>query len=92
MPEGFACVASGRLRSATEVTLRDLLTLTDGKAYVFTAADPLRYLAVVVSRFVRVADSHDRPAPTATDAGAPQPPIARSRWKRTRGSRGADAR
>ena len=57
MPEGFGCVASGRLRSATEVTLRDLLTLTDGKAFVFTAADPLRYLAVVVSRFVRVADS-----------------------------------
>ena len=57
VPEGFACVATGRLRGATEVTLRDLLTLTDGKAYVFTAADPLRYLALVVSRFVRVADS-----------------------------------
>ena len=57
VPEGFACVASGRLRGSTEVTLRDLLTLTDGKAYVFTANDPLRYLALVVSRFVRVADS-----------------------------------
>jgi len=30
-----------------------LLLITDGKAYVFTAADPLRYLALVVSRFVR---------------------------------------
>ena len=57
VPEGFSCVASGRLRSSNEVTLRDLLTLTDGKAYVFTANDPLRYLALVVSRFVRVADS-----------------------------------
>jgi hypothetical protein len=57
VPEGFTCVASGRLRGSTEVTLRDLLTLTDGKAFVFTASDPLRYLALVVSRFVHVADS-----------------------------------
>ena len=57
VPEGFTCVASGRLRGSAEVTLRDLLTLTEGKAYVFTATDPLRYLALVVSRFVRVADS-----------------------------------
>ena len=71
VPEGFACVATGRLRSATEVTLRDLLTLTDGKAYVFTAADPLRYLALVVSRFVRVADSTIDLADTE-DARPPQ--------------------
>jgi hypothetical protein len=57
VPEGFACVATGRPRGNSEVTLRDLLTLADGKAYVFTATDPLRYLALVVSRFVRVADS-----------------------------------
>jgi hypothetical protein len=57
VPEGFACVATGRPRGSSDVTLRDLLTLTDGKAYVFTATDPLRYLALVVSRFVRVADS-----------------------------------
>ena len=72
VPEGFACVATGRLRSATEVTLRDLLTLTDGKAYVFTATDPLRYLAVVVSRFVRVADSTIDLA-DSEDARPPQP-------------------
>ena len=57
VPEGFTCVASGRPRDSSEVTLRDLLTLTEGKAYVFTASDPLRYLALVVSRFVRVADT-----------------------------------
>jgi hypothetical protein len=57
VPEGFACVATGRRRGSAEVTLRDLLTLTDGKVYVFTASDPLRYLALIVSRFVRVADS-----------------------------------
>ena len=57
VPEGFGCVATGRLRGSSDVTLRDLLSLTEGKAYVFTATDPLRYLALVVSRFVRVADS-----------------------------------
>jgi hypothetical protein len=57
VPEGFACVATGLPRGSSEVTLRDLLTQPDGKAYVFTATDPLRYLALVVSRFVRVADS-----------------------------------
>jgi hypothetical protein len=57
VPEGFACVATGRPRGSAEVTLRDLLTLTEGTAYVFTASNPLRYLALVVSRFVRVADS-----------------------------------
>ncbi len=56
VPDGFGCVASGQLRSSDEITLRDLLTLTDGKSYVFTASDPLRYLALVVSRFIRVAE------------------------------------
>jgi hypothetical protein len=37
--------------------LRDLLTLAEGKSYVFTASDPLRYLALVVGRFVRVAET-----------------------------------
>jgi hypothetical protein len=55
VPEGWACVASGELRSGDDVSLRDLLTLTDGRPFVFTAAEPLRYLAVVVSRFTRVA-------------------------------------
>ena len=58
VPEGYTCVASGDPRRENEVTLRDLLTLTDGKAFVFTAREPLRYLALVVSRFlVRVAET-----------------------------------
>ena len=57
VPEGYTCVASGEPRRENEVTLRDLLTLTEGKAFVFTAREPLRYLALVVSRFVRVAES-----------------------------------
>jgi hypothetical protein len=57
VPEGFTCVASGDPRRETDVTLRDLLTLTEGRAFVFTAREPLRYLAFIVSRFVRVAES-----------------------------------
>jgi aminopeptidase N len=57
VPEGYTCVASGDPRRENEVTLRDLLTLGDGKVFVFTAREPLRYLALVVSRFVRVAES-----------------------------------
>jgi hypothetical protein len=71
VPEGFGCIATGRPRGSSEVTLRDLLTLSDGKAYVFTATDPLRYLALVVSRFVRVADSTIDLADTE-DARPPQ--------------------
>jgi hypothetical protein len=56
VPEGYRCVASGLPRAGDEVTLRDLLTLADGKSFVFTAREPLRYFALVVSRFVRVAE------------------------------------
>jgi hypothetical protein len=57
VPEGYGCVASGDPRQGDEVTLRDLLTLSEGQAFVFTAREPLRYLSLVVSRFVRVAES-----------------------------------
>jgi hypothetical protein len=56
VPDTYGCVASGVRRTGDQVTLRDLMTLTEGKAFVFSAPDPLRYLAVVVSRFVRVAE------------------------------------
>jgi hypothetical protein len=58
VPVGYTCVASGDLGPDNDVTLRDLLTSpVEGKAFVFRAADPLRYLALVVSRFVRVAET-----------------------------------
>ena len=53
VPAGFGIVASGE--PSTDVTLRDLLTLPQGRLFVFRAADPLRYFALAVSRFVRVA-------------------------------------
>ena len=58
VPVGYTCVASGDLGPDNDVTLRDLLTSpVEGRAFVFRAADPLRYLALVVSRFVRVGDA-----------------------------------
>ena len=58
VPVGYSCVASGDLGPDNDVTLRDLLTSTvEGKAFVFRAADPLRYLALIVSKFVRVGDA-----------------------------------
>ena len=58
VPAGYTCVGSGDLGADSDVTLRDLLTSTvEGKAFVFRASDPLRYLAVVVSRFVRVGEA-----------------------------------
>ncbi len=57
VPEGYGCVASGQRRSGDEVSFRDLLRLADGRSFVFSAGDPLRYFAVVVSRFVRVAQT-----------------------------------
>ena len=55
VPEGYGCVASGEpVSGANAVSLRDLLTLPNGKPFVFRANQPLRYLAFVVSRFDRV--------------------------------------
>jgi hypothetical protein len=58
VPRGYTCVASGDLGTDNDVTLRDLLTSqVQGRAWVFRASDPLRYLALVVSRFVRVGEA-----------------------------------
>lgn len=58
VPAGYTCVASGDLGADNDVTLRDLLTSSaEGRAFVFRATDPLRYLALVVSRFVRVGEA-----------------------------------
>ena len=68
VPEGLACVASGQPRGEDDpTTLRDLLTIADGPAHVFVARDPLRYFAVVVSRFVRAAETTVRLAPGQGD-------------------------
>lgn len=64
VPEGYGCVASGLLRTDDDpVTLRDLLTMAEGRSFVFRALNPVRYFALVVSRFDRVAESTLRLAP-----------------------------
>ncbi len=58
VPEGYGCVASGEPATGSPVSLRDSSSPQGGKKrYVFSAADPLRYLSLVVSRFVRVIDT-----------------------------------
>jgi hypothetical protein len=79
VPDGYGCVASGELAAGSPVTMKDA-TIPQGakKQYVFTAADPLRYLSLVVSRFVRVTETTvplvegaggDRSAPTLNGDG-----------------------
>ena len=58
VPPGYAAVGSGEpTGEGTEVTLRDLVNVPSGKAFNFRATEPLRYLAFVVSRFTKVAET-----------------------------------
>lgn len=57
VPEGYGCVASGERAASSPVTLKDSSgPQADRRLFVFTASDPLRYLSLVVSRFIRVTD------------------------------------
>jgi hypothetical protein len=60
VPEGYTCVASGQLTAApgaSTVSLRDILASRGGRTYEYKAQQPLRYMAIVVSRFSRIAES-----------------------------------
>jgi hypothetical protein len=57
VPDGYRVIASGEPRPTGEVTLRDLLTIPNSRAFSFRANQPLRYLAAIVSRFTKVAES-----------------------------------
>ena len=71
VPDGYGCVASGEPRGSTAVvTLRDLIRIADGRSYVFTARDPVRYFALVVSRFQRVGESSIDVTQDAADPAA----------------------
>jgi hypothetical protein len=57
VPEGYRAVASGELLPAAQViALRDGLTQNNGASFVFRSDQPLRYLALVVSRMSRVSE------------------------------------
>jgi hypothetical protein len=73
VPEGYACVATGEPRGSTDVvTLRDLLRIADGTSFVFSARDPVRYFALVVSRLQRVGESSIDVTPADADPAAPR--------------------
>ena len=57
VPEGYRSVASGEPVPASEIVpLRDGLALQNGATFVFRSDQPLRYLALVVSRMSRVSE------------------------------------
>jgi hypothetical protein len=58
VPERYTCVATGELVPQTDVvTLNEILSAAPGRTFTFRANQPLRYLAVIVSRFRRVAEA-----------------------------------
>src|SRR5688500_7798285 len=70
VPQEYAAVASGEpLEAPGVVSLRDLVTPRDGKLFAFRANQPLRYLALVISRFNRAGDSRIEFSEEAAGAG-----------------------
>ena len=57
VPEPYTCVASGELAAGSPRATKDSSIPQGSKLYTFTAVDPLRYLSVVISRFVRVSNT-----------------------------------
>jgi hypothetical protein len=58
VPTGYTSVASGHAApSSSLVSLRDVVGGLEGQSFSFRAEQPLRYLALVVTRLTRVAES-----------------------------------
>jgi hypothetical protein len=56
VPQGWTCIASGQaVPTSSVVSLKDILR--EGKLFEFKASEPLRYLALVVARFVRIGEA-----------------------------------
>ncbi len=57
VPAGYTCVASGHPVPASDVvSLRDILSGSEGPVFSFRADQPLRYLALVVARLWRIGE------------------------------------
>jgi hypothetical protein len=70
VPSGYTCVASGHPVQASEVvSLRDILSASEGPAFVFRADQPLRYLALVITRLTRIGEGRVA-IPNQTDPGS----------------------
>jgi Peptidase family M1 domain len=74
VPASLDCVASGELQGGFPLLSPAKEAAQGRKLYVFVASQPLRYLAFIVSRFVR-AETLTIAFPAAADGG---PPLARS--------------
>jgi hypothetical protein len=57
VPEPYTCIASGELAAVSPRPATESSIPQGAKLYTFTAVDPLRYLSLVVSRFVRVSST-----------------------------------
>jgi hypothetical protein len=57
VPEGYGCVASGEPAVGSPRAIQSASMPNGARLYTFTAVDPLRYLSLVISRFVRVAST-----------------------------------
>jgi hypothetical protein len=56
VPQGWTCIGSGQpVPVSSVVSLKDILR--DGKMFEFKATEPLRYLAVVVARLIRIGET-----------------------------------
>jgi hypothetical protein len=70
VPQGFSCIASGHPQAPSDVVpLRDILAGHEGQAFAFRADQPLRYLAVVVTRMTRIGEARVT-IPNQTDPGS----------------------
>jgi len=57
VPPGYSCIASGQPQAPSDVvSLRDILSASEGQPFLFRADQPLRYLALVISRFARAGE------------------------------------
>ena len=57
VPTGYTCIASGHPVPASEVvSLRDILSGSEGPVFSFRADQPLRYLALVIARLWRIGE------------------------------------
>jgi peptidase M1-like protein len=57
VPSGYTCIASGHPVPASDVvSLRDIVSGSDGPAFSFRADQPLRYLALVIARLWRIGE------------------------------------
>jgi hypothetical protein len=57
VPPGYTCVASGHPTAPSDVvSLRDILAGQEGPWFAFRADQPLRYLALIVTRLIRIGE------------------------------------